>query len=474
MAYSPLNLWDYTGETFTCSRQVSDAMWLGEINIDGTTVPPYINPIIALRDDTAGIERCIFLGLVPGGQYTYAPALNKSYMSAFSPEWYLARQFLEKTEQQSFILSSNGTITFYENPTNIIKKILFGYTQNATTGALTSDYSDVKSGIYHNLTGGGTIDEVPNWGLVSGNTGYQSGYPNLTKKQFTWDPGVSKWQAISEIAEYCNMIFWVKPKYITSLANWYPELYWIHENDLDTKLDLPGIVSFTAESPSDRVLENLRIQEDNTEIFNRVRVTLVHKFGAGSVAGGTYFYSTKEHADVTAKTVYPIETVFESADILTTTDDTTAKCQAKADAKSLELFNFYQNLNTVYVIPISERYDLEPYQKVKFYGYPKIPEGEALRIIGIEHDIQGLAGKTTITCTHEQRWALARSLMRTMGLGTGMDYARQQVKLKEDVFVDLSKVETGVVISISSTQPNKGIARLDRTGQLVNVRFINQ
>lgn len=451
MTYAPLDLEDYLYEMATHSRSITDSMQSATITIDKTTTPDYFVPIQSIKPDDDSVERCLFLGIIPGKQYVYAASADKVTMTGFSYEWFLSRQYLDTTEYQSWVAYSNNLITSYENPTNIIKKLLFAWTQNATTGVLTPDYTDRKAGIYHTETGGGTIDDVPNWGLHTGDAGYDSTKPTVEKKQFVFDPKQTKLQAIEEVAKYCNMVFLVKPVSIDGV--WYPEFFWVHENDVDTKLDLPSTVYITAHSSDDTVESGREVIADQSEMYNRVRVTLGNRFNGINASTDLYYYGTAETAAVTAGTVPAIEYQIELADIIQSTDTTDTLCQAKADAKAAELLDLFESQNTTYRFSMKKRFDLEVYQKVRFDWFDGVPDDEDLRIISIEHNIQGLKGYTTITCTHDQRWALSRSLTRLLG----QDIQREAQITKTNVLIDIATIEHATCTTIGA---GKGIAKL--------------
>lgn len=451
MTYAPLSMEDYLYESATHSRSITDTMASATIVVDKTTTPAYFVPVQSVKPDDDGVNRCLFLGIIPNKQSVYAAAADKVTLQAFSYEWFLSRQYLETTEYQSWVAYANNLISSYENPTNIVKKLLWGYTQNSTTGVLTPDYDTRKAGIYHTVTGGGTVDDVPNWGLHTGDTGYDATKPTVEKKQFVFDPKQTKLQCIEEVAKYCNMIWMVKPVLIDDV--WYPELYWIHENDVDTKLDLPDIVYISAHGADDTVESGREVLADQSEMYNKVRVTLGNKYTGVNTSTDLYYYGTAETADVTAGTVPPIEYQIELADTIQSTDTSDTLCQAKADAKAAELLDLFENQNTTYRFSMKKRFDLEVYQKIRFSDFDGVPDDEDLRIIAIEHNIQGLKGYTTITCTHDQRWALSRSLTRLLG----QDIQREAQIVKTNVLIDIASIEHATCTTIGT---GKGIAKL--------------
>lgn len=314
---------------WTVSKNIQDVLWKFTGTMNKEEVPDYFKNFRVFADDHNDVERCIFMGLIPGASFTRALAANRAEVNGFDYGWYLSKQFVPLAAQHT-----NENI----NPSAWIKRLLVGE-------AL--DFNNPETGIdsYN-------VDDVPNWDSI--------------KKSFNWDSKITKWIAIQEIAEHCGFIFVVKWR--ETGGAYYPCAYFIDEDNIDTDLDLPAMV--TIANPSDYLLSGFKVVEDNSEKINQV------KLRGSNTLTGDWYTATEETAAVTAGDELPITFQEEVSH--------ENMSQVRLNAWASYYYNILNNDVKTYIVRLKDRYDLELYQKIKFTGYTKIPEDE-MRITGISY-----------------------------------------------------------------------------------------
>ena len=108
--------------------------------------------------------------------------------------------------------------------------------------------------------------------------------------------------------------------------------------------------------------------------------------------------------------------------------------------------------------------DLALYQKIKFMGYSKIEE-VVMRITGISYKRRAVEDIVEIQFTPDQKLSDLRKLMRSMGA----DFMSEQERIKEDFFIDLTKIAVGDVTAIDGAEAT---VKLEKDEGLVKVRII--
>ncbi len=405
-AYVFTDIDNFLIEGWNVSKTIQDVLWKFSGGIDKLTTPTYFKNFIVTADDHLGAENIVFLGFIPGADYTLATVADKAILNAYDYGWYLSSQFV----QLSIRITDEDT-----NPSDTIKTLLGGEDWTGTTGI--EPYQ---------------IRDVADWAT--------------TKKPFIFDSKTSKWKAIKEICEYTHHVFFVKWRK-TANDEYYSVAYFVHEDDIDTYLDLPTMVTIT--SPDSYLMGDVKVEDKQEAKFNRVTVNGVNKIT------GTWYTKTVEAAGVTSGDELPIEHVYESMDL---------DSQAKVDAKATELYNFFHTVARVYTASLKKRMDLELYQKIKFMGYTKIEEVE-MRIVGITYRRSVAEDIVTISFTPDQNLSDLRKLMRSMGA----DFMTEQQRIKEDFFIDLTKIAVGEVTAIDGSEAT---VELEKDAGLVKARIL--
>ena len=393
-------------EGWSISKTIQDVLWKFSGGIDKLTTPTYFKNFIVLADDHLDVEQIVFLGFIPGADYTLATVADKAILNAYDYGWYLSSQFVPL----SIRITDEDT-----NPSDTIETLLGGEDWMGITGI--EPYQ---------------IRDVLDWAT--------------TKKPFLWDSKTSKWKAIKEICEYTHHVFFVKWRK-TANDEYYSVAYFVHEDDIDTYLDLPGMVTIT--SPDSYLMGDVKIGDKQEAKYNRVVVNGVDKIT------GTWYTKTEESAGVTSGDELPIEHVYESTDL---------DSQAKVDAKATELYTFFHTVARVYTASLIKRMDLELYQKIKFMGYSKIEE-VVMRITGISYKRRAAEDIVEIQFTPDQNLSDLRKLMRSMGA----DFMSEQERIKEDFFIDLTKIAVGEITAIDGSEAT---VKLEKDEGLVKARIL--
>lgn len=393
-------------EGWSISKTIQDVLWKFSGGIDKLTVPTYFENFVVKANDHLDVEHIVFLGFIPGADYTLATATDKAILNAYDFGWYLSSQFVPL----SIRITDEDT-----NPSDTIKTLLGGEDWTGITGI--EPYQ---------------IRDVSDWATI--------------KKPFIFDSKTSKWKAIKEICEYTHHVFLVKWRK-TANDEYYSVAYFVHEDDIDTYLNLPAMVTIT--SPDSYLMGNVKIADKQEAKYNRVIVNGVNKIS------GTWYTKTEESAGVTSGDELPIEYVYESTDL---------DSQAKVDAKATELYSFFHTVARIYTASLKKRFDLQLYQKIKFMSYSKIEE-VVMRITGITYKRRTVEDIVEIQFTPDQKLSDLRKLMRSMGA----DFMSEQERIKEDFFIDLTKIAVGDVTAIDGAEAT---VKLEKDEGLVKVRII--
>ena len=411
-AILPLHMYIFTDidnfliDGWSISKNIQDVLWKFSGGIDKLTVPTYFENFVVKANDHLDVEHIIFLGFIPGADYILATAADKATLNAYDFGWYLSSQFVPL----SIRITDEDT-----NPSDTIKTLLGGEDWTGVTGI--EPYE---------------IRNVSGWSSI--------------KKPFIFDSKTSKWKAIKEICEYTHHVFLVKWRK-TANSEYYSAAYFVHEDEIDTYLDLPSMVTIT--SPDSYLISNVGIADKQEAKFNRVVVNGVEKIS------GTWYTKTEESAGVTSGDEHPIEYIFESTDL---------DSQAKVDAKATELYTFFHTVARIYTASFKKRMDLELYQKIKFMGYSKIEE-VVMRITGITYRRRAAEDIVEIQFTPDQKLSDLRKLTRSMGA----DFMTEQERIKEDFFIDLTKIAVGEITAISGSEAT---VKLEKDEGLVKARLL--
>ena len=399
-------------ENFSIRKTIQDPFWKFKGDVENTIIPTYFKTLRIIIPDHEDVNRCIFLGFIPGAGFDLAVANDKATLNGFDQAWYLQAQYvptsLRATDEDM-------------NPATIISTLLGNASWASATGI--EPYC---------------INPVTGWSAI--------------KKSFIFDTKATKWKAIQEICAYCHHIFLVKWRK-TADNQYYSCAYFVHEDEFDDYLDLPGKATIT--NPDDHLISRVKkgdggsteypvqIEEAETEKYNRITVSGI------DIETGTWYHKTVESPGVISGDEIPIEFKYESSDLNT---------QEKVDALADALYLFYHTIAKYYYASFDSRMDFELYQKLEFIDFPDIPD-ELMRITGLTFDCQTTQNIVTVLFTSDQKLSDLRKLLRSMGRRDIPDW-------------DLAKIAVGTILEISESGKT-ALVEIDRDETIVRARILN-
>lgn len=398
-----LSTLDYV-ENFTISKSLNDRMWKLEFTLDKDEAPTPMIGIRAFATDYADVEHCLFVGFIPGANYIRPSANNKVSITAYDFSWYLTAQYIPKEYWE--VIGTAGTF----------------------------DDSTVFE-----LCGG------DDWENITGTRFPTVQYGGCTNPgTFVWSPKTTKMEAIEEMAETCDKVWWTD---FPLRSNVYIcQAYYMPYANIDTSL--PAEITFT--SSSDYVID-LGIEERYLEEYNEVLC-----YGTNPETGDQYV-SNPQSPGVSAGEEKPIQYVIEDAKLTT---------ELKTITKAYALYDLLRSTSpNTYTATLRKRYDLRLLQKVKFSGYSDIPT-DSMRIISITYNRLLNNDTVSITVTEDQAFTDMRLLARYLE----SDPIQQQQQVIEDKMnTGLAHMAIGEVTDVSG---NVATLTLERSGNVVTARIL--
>lgn len=400
-----LSTLDYV-ENFTISKSISDQTWQLTMTMDKDDAPEPLIGIRAFATDHASVEHCLFIGFIPGAQYIRKIAGNKVSITAYDFSWYLTAQTVATHCRRRWV--DEWTAFSW------IMDLIGGYAEGENvTGLKLCTLNDYE------------IDCT---------------YPGY----LSWNAQETKMKAIQDMCDICEKLFWIRFKE-TATDVYSSCITWVSPVNLDNFL--PAMVTFT--EPSDYVV-NVHINVNRMERYNRICV-----YGTDPTTGDWY-EKILETAAVTAAEEKPIDYVVED-DKLTS--------QAKVDAKAAALYTKLQTVSPdTYSATLTNRYDLELLQKVKFVGYNDIPEID-MRITAISYQRQLNNDKVIISFTEDQTFAEFKTLDRS----AEPDIIQTQEQVIRKTIQGIANLQIGTVTKIEG---NVATIILEREGTEVTARIL--
>lgn len=312
-----------------------------------------------IDQDHLGIDQTLFVGMLLSKSASYDPGNNLTTVLGYGLGYYDNTQYVPETYLHNYA-SINPAVTVY-----------------GLTGG--DDYASF-SGIEPYR-----IMPVAAWG------------DTLNNRVFDFDRNTTIKNAISKICDYTRHIHLVQSS-LNAHNHPVARRYFVHENDIDTYLDLPAAVTIT--SPDPYLAAGVNVEDKGEEVYNYVVV-----LGRDSL--GSSLSSVAATSDAIQGNT-PRKTYFERSGAFTT--------QAQIDARALELYNYYVEPATTYSAELFERLDLRLMQKIRFSGYDDFAE-DWMRITAIEYTISaredGVSKSAKIQFTTDSKFSNVRRMYRS-------------------------------------------------------------
>ena len=291
-----------------------------------------------------------------------------------------------------------------------------------------------------------------NWQKVTGIEPYR------IKPVAAWDTGAlpavvfdfqttqTKTSAIEEVAEYCSYIFLVKWRKVGD--DYRPCAYFVDETLIDHAtegLDLPAAA--TIDYATDTTVIGIDLNNRGEEKYNKVTVRCM------SMAG-IWYESVKQSDAVAAGEERPIEFYEENKNLAS---------QVDADARSLDIYNYYSSNVKTWTITLRARSDLQLLQKITFAGFDTMYQlpNAAYRIISISNTQSYDTNKTIIRVVADVDFTAHLKLNRTF---TGTIATMQAVA--KDELKKLAQIDVGTITAIDGStitlMTERGITKIAR------------
>lgn len=312
-----------------------------------------------IDQDHLGIDQTLFVGMLLSKSASYDPGKDITNVQGYGLGYYDNVQYVPETYLHNYA-SVNPAATVY-----------------GLTGG--DDYASF-SGIEPYR-----IMPVAAWG------------DTLNNRVFDFDRNTTIKNAISKICDYTRHVHLVQSS-LNAHNHPVARRYFVHENDIDTYMDLPSIVTIT--DPDPYLAAGVNVEDKGEEIYNYIVVS-------GRDTYGNVISSVAATADAIQGNV-PKKMYLERSGAFTT--------QYQVDARARELFDYYADPTTIYSATLFERLDLRLLQKIQFSGYSDFTD-EVMRITDIEYEItateEGITKAAKIQFTTAEKFSNIRRMYRS-------------------------------------------------------------
>jgi hypothetical protein len=368
----PFHLKDLSGYStrrINVSKAWGEQLWSAELEIMGTDMPdPFEKFKLTMEDKETSSLETIFVGFIPGADYTLKKDFETVRVRAYDYAWYLSSQYVPKA-----IASTDSAI----NPSTDIKNLLGGNDWQKTTG------------IYPMR-----IEDVLDWSSIA--------------KQWNWDPWkTTLWQAIQDICQYCDMVFAVYWQYQPSaeFTGWIPCAYFLTQAQWDDATNQGSTGASAADKTIDASTSVLPVdfsyQKEEQQNVNRIKVIVQDD------ESGEWFESTAETAEVTAGTELPRERVWGPY------------CgkwsQSQADDEASALLTEYNQAAETFKAKMQAATKLRLGQKIKFTNVDGHPT-DWMRVTSISHSGEAASEFTEIQYAKLGTVFMSKERTETAGL----------------------------------------------------------
>lgn len=344
-------------DSVTVSQGVLDPFPRIEITVNGyyaleTTADQYA---YYTTTDHLSASNAIFIGVIQASNVVFNPGDNQTRVSGYGLGYYQTKQIVPELFTHNYA-SQNPALTV---------RGLIGADEWAGMGGIEPHH----------------IMPVAAWGTT------------LSARVFDFNRTDIVKTAIDRICDYSRHVYLVQ----SALSSGVPgsRAYFVHEDDIDTYMDLPAAVTIT--SPSAYCDSGVSVDWKSEDAFNAFLV--IGRDPLGVTFSG--YYATPDVVQGNT----PPRVYTENSGAFTT--------QAQVSARALELYNFYGTAASVYSATLQDRMDLRLLQKIKFSGYTGIAE-DWMRITNIQYRIKPADKTVNIQFTSDAKFSNMRRMYRSM------------------------------------------------------------
>ena len=312
-----------------------------------------------IDQDHLGVDQTLFVGMLLTKSATYDPGNDLTTIQGYGLGYYDNTQYVPETYLHN-TASVNPAVTVY--------------------GLTGGDNYASESGIEPYR-----IMPVSAWGST------------LNTRVFDFDRNITIKNAISKITDYTRHVHLVQSS-LNAYDHPVARRYFVHEDDIDTYMDLPAQVTIT--SPDSYLSAGVSVESKGEEVYNYVQVI-------GRDSSGTTLSAVSATADAIQGNV-PKKIYLERSGAFTT--------QAQVAARALELYGYYADPATIYSATLYQRLDLRLLQKLAFSGYSDFTT-DVMRITDIEYEItateEGISKAAKVQFTSDAKFSNIRRMYRS-------------------------------------------------------------
>jgi len=312
-----------------------------------------------ITEDHLGIDQVLFIGILLSSSWSYDPGNDITSISGCGLGYFESMQYVPETYLHNYA-SVNPAVTIYG---------ITGGDEWAGSGGI-EPYR---------------IMPVTAWGGT------------LNTRVFDFDRLTSIKNAIQKICDYTRHVHFVQSM-IDMFNRPVARRYFVHENDLDTYMDLPAPVTIT--NPDNYLKAGVDVESKGEEVYNYIVVIGQDPFGG--------VISAVRASDDAIQGTVPLKVYPERTGAFTTQ----AQCQARAD----ELYDFYVDPATVYSATFLDRMDFRLLQKIRFSGYASFAT-DWMRITDIDYTVasqgDGIEKSVKIQFTLDSKFSNVRRMYRS-------------------------------------------------------------
>jgi len=357
LSQSYLDLSTLDLSTVNVSQGVLDTHPTIQAKVNGVYTTPTTTDQYAYytTTDHLGIDQAIFIGILPGSEVEYNPADDLTSLSGSGLGYYQTQQpvpdlFLHNYASQNPALTVRG---------------ITGADEWAGVGGI-EPYR---------------IMPVAAWGTT------------LNTKVFDFSRTDMVKTSLNRICDYTRHLYLVQSALVS--GNPVSRSYFLHEDDVDTYLDLPSPVTIT--NPSDYLDGKLRSVWRGEEKFNAFLV--IGRDQTGVTLSGYYAAPEVIQGDA------PPKVYIETSGAWTT--------QAQLTARAYELYLFYGTAASVYSARLFDRTDLRILGQIRFLDQDI--SDAWMRITNVSYDIgPDIEKSVTIQFTSDIKFSNMRRMYRSM------------------------------------------------------------
>jgi hypothetical protein len=311
-----------------------------------------------ITTDHLGVDNALFIGMLLSSSWTYDPGNDLTSIQGYGLGYFESMQYVPEQFTHNYA-SINPAVTMYG---------LTGGDEWAGSGGV-EPYR---------------IMPVSAWGTT------------LNSRVFDFDRLCTIKNAVEKICDYTRHVHLVQSA-LDTYSRPVARRYFVHEDDLDTYMDLPAAVTIT--NPDSHLKGGVTVESKGEEVYNYIVVM-------GRDTYGNSLSAVKATDDAIQGNV-PLKIYPERSGAFTT--------QAQVQARADELYGFYVDPASIYSATLLDRMDLRLLQKLQFSGYASFTS-DWMRITDVDYTVaatgDGIEKSVKVQFTSDAKFSNIRRMYR--------------------------------------------------------------